>query len=149
MQKKSVRVVLSMVIALLPLLLILNGCRQSPTDSLNKTSMEEEKTGASDSYSIQVPDPEPLDLSSLAQIKPEEAQDAVLAAYPGAMIQEIELDNENGCLVYSVELNDGREVKVDAGNGEILYVDSSDENEEEDEDEEEDDDDNDEDDDDD
>ncbi len=30
------------------------------------------------------------------------------------------LDNENGCLVYSVGLSNGLEVKVDAGDGRIL-----------------------------
>jgi len=35
-----------------------------------------------------------------------------------------ELDNENGTLVYSVELSSGAEVKVDAGTGSIVFTDS-------------------------
>jgi uncharacterized membrane protein YkoI len=76
--------------------------------------------------SITVPDPEPEDLSTLALITAEQAQDAVLAAYPGATVTEVDLDNENGCLVYSVELNDDTDVKVDAGNGVILGIESDD-----------------------
>ena len=35
-------------------------------------------------------------------------------------MKNAELDNENGCLVYSVELRNGGEVLVDAGNGTVL-----------------------------
>jgi uncharacterized membrane protein YkoI len=76
--------------------------------------------------SVTVPDPEPEDLSSLALITADEAQEATLAAYPGATVIEVELDNENGCLVYSVELDGDRDVKVDAGNGVILSIESDD-----------------------
>jgi len=63
-------------------------------------------------------------LAGLASITPEQAQDAALAANPGATVVKVELDNENGALVYSVELDNGLDVKVDAGNGAVLYVDS-------------------------
>jgi uncharacterized membrane protein YkoI len=32
------------------------------------------------------------------------------------------LDNENGSLVYSVELSNGTDVKVDASNGAVLHA---------------------------
>jgi uncharacterized membrane protein YkoI len=35
-------------------------------------------------------------------------------------VKKMELDNENGCLVYSVDMSNGMEVLVDAGNGEVL-----------------------------
>ena len=55
-----------------------------------------------------------------------EAEAAALSANPGATLVKTELDNENGMLVYSVELDNGADVKVDVGNGIILFTDSGD-----------------------
>jgi uncharacterized membrane protein YkoI len=74
--------------------------------------------------SIKVPEPEPRDLSTLAKIKADQAMAAAQAAFPGTAVKKMELDNENGCLVYSVLLSNGMEVKVDAGNGAILQKES-------------------------
>jgi len=63
-------------------------------------------------------------LAGLATITPEQAKAAALEAHPGTTALKVELDNENGALVYSVELDNGMDVKVDAGNGAVLYVDS-------------------------
>lgn len=63
-------------------------------------------------------------LQSKAGITPAEAEAAALAANPGATVVETELDNENGALVYGVELSSGVDVKVDAGNGAILHTES-------------------------
>jgi uncharacterized membrane protein YkoI len=63
-------------------------------------------------------------LASLATLTPEQAKAAALEAHPGTSVVKVELDNENGALVYSVELDNGLDVKVDAGNGTVLYVDS-------------------------
>jgi uncharacterized membrane protein YkoI len=63
-------------------------------------------------------------LAGLATITPEQAKAAALQANPGATVVKVELDNENGALVYSVELSDGADVKVDAGNATVLYTDS-------------------------
>ncbi len=71
--------------------------------------------------SIKVPQPEPADLSTLAKIKADQAMAAAQAAFPGAQVKKVELDNENGCLMYSVDLSNGMDVKVDAGNGSILH----------------------------
>ncbi len=71
--------------------------------------------------SIRVPQPEPADLSTLAKIKADQAMAAAQTAFPGAQVKKVELDNENGCLVYSVDLSNGMDVKVDAGNGSILH----------------------------
>lgn len=62
-------------------------------------------------------------LASLAKISVEEAKSAALAAYPGTTVVKAELENENGALVYSVELSNGSDVKVDAGNAAILHTD--------------------------
>jgi uncharacterized membrane protein YkoI len=71
--------------------------------------------------SIKVPEPEPADLSTLAKIKADQAMAAAQAAFPGTAVKKMELDNENGCLVYSVVLSNDMEVKVDAGNGAVLH----------------------------
>ena len=63
-------------------------------------------------------------LQSKATISAAEAEKAALAANPGTTVVKSELDNENGALVYSVELSNGADVKVDAGNGAILFTDS-------------------------
>lgn len=61
-------------------------------------------------------------LQSQAKISAADAEKAALAANPGTTVVKTELDNENGFLVYSVELSNGSEVKVDAGNGTVLYT---------------------------
>jgi hypothetical protein len=71
--------------------------------------------------SIKVPTPEPADLSTIAKIRADQAMAAARAAFPGTAVKKMELDNENGCLVYSVVLSNGMDVKVDAGNGAILH----------------------------
>jgi uncharacterized membrane protein YkoI len=71
--------------------------------------------------SIKVPEPEPADLSTLAKIKADQAMAAAQTAFPGTAVKKVELDNENGCLVYSVVLSNGMDVKVDAGNGAVLH----------------------------
>jgi uncharacterized membrane protein YkoI len=63
-------------------------------------------------------------LAGLATLTPEQAKAAALEAHPGTTALQVELDNENGALVYSVELDSGLYVKVDAGNGAVLHVDS-------------------------
>lgn len=64
-------------------------------------------------------------LQGQATISAADAEAVALAANPGATVVKTELDNENGALVYSVELNNGADVKVDAGNGSILFTDSN------------------------
>ncbi len=57
-------------------------------------------------------------LSKLATITPDQAKAAV--EQTGGVVDSIELNVENGSLVYSVQLQDGSDVKVDAGSGSIL-----------------------------
>jgi uncharacterized membrane protein YkoI len=61
-------------------------------------------------------------LQAVATISSAEAEAAALAANPGTSVVKTDLDVENGFLVYSVELSNGMDVKVDAGNAEILYT---------------------------
>ena len=59
-------------------------------------------------------------LASQAKITPDQANAAAVAANPGATVVKTDLGDQNGSLVYSVELSNGSEVKVDAGNAKIL-----------------------------
>lgn len=76
--------------------------------------------------SVKVPKPEPKNLSSLAKITADQAMAAARAAYPGSRVQRVELENDNGCLVYGVSLSNGLEVKVDAGTGVVLHQEQED-----------------------
>lgn len=63
-------------------------------------------------------------LKSLARITPEQASAAALAQAPGT-VKKVELENEEGNVVYGVEIKtaDGEsDVKVDAGDGRVLHV---------------------------
>ncbi len=62
----------------------------------------------------------------LARITAAEAEDAALAAVPGATLTDLDLDEEDGFLVYEIDLAvTGAEVDVivDAGDGEVLCID--------------------------
>ena len=59
-------------------------------------------------------------LQGQATISAADAEAAALAANPGTSVVQTELDDENGSVVYSVELDNGSDVKVDAANGTIV-----------------------------
>ncbi len=61
-------------------------------------------------------------LQGQATISADEAKAAAEAANPGAKAVKVELDNENGYLVYSVELDNGLDVKIDAGDASVLHT---------------------------
>ena len=68
-------------------------------------------------------------LTALAKISEADATKAALAKFPGATIQKATLGDENGFVVWEIQLTDAskaaQEVKVDAGNGAILAVEAS------------------------
>lgn len=68
-------------------------------------------------------------LASKAVISQEQAINIALTANPGATLAKASLDNENGVVVYSVELSNGADVKVDAVTGQITGVDQAGERE--------------------
>jgi len=73
-------------------------------------------------------------LSKLAKITSDQAEKDALDEVPGKVI-ETELENENGNVVYAVEIDTGsgiKEVKVDAGNGSILLVEDDDDDDDDD-----------------
>ncbi|MGQ9688902.1 MAG: PepSY domain-containing protein [Desulfobaccales bacterium] len=82
--------------------------------------------GSNNPCSIKVPKPEPTNLSVLAKITADQAMAAARAAYPGSRVQRVELENDNGYLVYGVSLSNGLEVKVDAGTGVVLHQEQED-----------------------
>lgn len=64
-------------------------------------------------------------LQARAKITADAAKSAALKAVPGT-VKKVALDNENGNLVYSVEIqavSGSIDVKVDAGNGQVLAQD--------------------------
>lgn len=89
--------------------------------------------------SIQVPETaedhgseaqEAASLQGLAKISRADAEAAAAAAVPGGSIVGSELGNENGTLIYEVDMTDASgaavELKVDAGNGSVLATESGD-----------------------
>ncbi|MGX6566880.1 PepSY domain-containing protein [Cupriavidus necator] len=73
-------------------------------------------------------------LATLARLDAAQATAAALAKVPGTA-HRVALDNENGNLVYSVEVKTAagelKDVKIDAGNGQVLHVDSGGDEEDE------------------
>lgn len=71
---------------------------------------------------------EAANLASMAKIDVNRATSAALGEVPGNVLK-VALDNENGNLVYSVEIktasNEIKDVKVDAGNAAVLQVDAA------------------------
>jgi len=53
-----------------------------------------------------------------------QAEATALDLYPDAQVVKSDLDNEDGTLVFSVELDNGMEVKVDAATGAVLGTES-------------------------
>jgi uncharacterized membrane protein YkoI len=63
-------------------------------------------------------------LKSLARITPDQARDAALAQVNGT-VKKVELENEDGNVVYGVEIKTASgesDVKVDAGDGRVLHI---------------------------
>ncbi len=91
----------------------LNGSIQSPED---ESASEADETKA---------------LEGLAKISAADAEKAAVAAVPGGTVNSTELGNENGSVVYEVDMTDANgtalEVKVDAGNAEVLDQSADDE----------------------
>ncbi len=74
--------------------------------------------------SIQVDESAPL--PGQATISESDAAAAALAANPGSKVTASALEDENGSLVYAVQLDSGVEIKVDAGSGAVLATEQMD-----------------------
>lgn len=74
------------------------------------------------------------DLASHAKIDQRQAEAAALAALPGEVVKS-KLDNENGYLVWQIDVKHAKgvtEVAVDAGNGKVLAMEAEDDEDHED-----------------
>lgn len=64
------------------------------------------------------------EVKALAKISEAQARQAALAAAPGTVLRA-EIENENGCAVYGVEIKSAdskvHDVKVDAGTGAVVH----------------------------
>lgn len=68
-------------------------------------------------------DNDDAEAAAMAQVTEEQARDAALLAFAGATLDDIDIDEENGYLVWEVDIdmgNEDYEVYVDAGTGEVL-----------------------------
>lgn len=109
------------------------------TTPANPPAQTQEQSGVNEQQpnylgSIQVNDAQYKDMSETdeaaalqakATISVAQAEAAALSANPGTTVVKTGLDNENGVLVYSVQLSNGKDVKVDAGTGKILCTEAS------------------------
>lgn len=93
-----------------------------PTDALGQVGPGQPIKGT-------IPVEEGANYEALAKITPEQARKAAQEELPGATFEESELEEEDGYLVYEVEMRqNGRDVDVlvDAGDGSVLRVDHHD-----------------------
>jgi len=94
----------------------------APDTEVDEDADVQNSDGATFVGSIKVVDPEPTDLTTLAKITAEQAGTAAVTTAPGATVTKVDLDAEDGYLVYTVELDNGTEVTVDAGDGTVLLT---------------------------
>ena len=111
-------------------LLVGAGVAYANSSSLETTTGDDEGDDSSKG-SISAPAHNEASLQKLAKIDQAAGEQAALKAVPGT-VHETELEtSDNSYVVYDIEVagNDGKshEVKVDAGNGEILHQDLEDE----------------------
>jgi uncharacterized membrane protein YkoI len=64
-------------------------------------------------------------LASQAHISQQQAEQAALAANPGTTVTHSSLGDENGTIVYDVELSNGSDVKVDANSAAVIGTDQA------------------------
>jgi uncharacterized membrane protein YkoI len=65
-------------------------------------------------------------LQEQAVLSADEAKAAAEAAQPGTKAVKVELESEDGFLVYDVELDNGMELTIDAGDGTVLLTEQED-----------------------
>jgi hypothetical protein len=96
------------------------GLAQSPPPSQTQDQTQDPQYACS----IKVPENSTQDLKQLAKITPAQAQAAAEKAVSGTVLRN-KLENENGCVVYSVEIRSAdakvHDIKVDAGNAAVVH----------------------------
>ena len=71
-------------------------------------------------------------LAAKAGINAQRAGEAALGGHAGATVTQVNLEIERGALVYDVELDNGQDLTIDAGNGAVLLTEAGDAGENED-----------------
>ena len=109
--------------AALGILLGAAGITAAATNSGGSSQVSEADHADESSYQSSITAPENASIDGLATITPDQAAAAATSA-TGGTAGKVELENENGNVVYGVEITkpDGTmlDVKVDAGNGHVL-----------------------------
>jgi len=116
----------ALVVGQLALPVFAQGPTAKATDAVETPSYVSFITVDQALYDGMKEDDEGAALAGQARITADAAETAALTANPGARVMKVELDNENGALVYSVQLDNGSDVKVDAGNGTVLVTEKAD-----------------------
>jgi uncharacterized membrane protein YkoI len=103
------------------------GCTALVTGAtLSSMSFAKQNASEVKSGTIQIQKENEADFPTMARISPEQAVQQALNTVQGQVLKT-ELQNENGFLVYGVEVVTAdksiMEVKVDAGSGQVLAVD--------------------------
>ncbi|HEY9709610.1 MAG TPA: PepSY domain-containing protein [Oculatellaceae cyanobacterium] len=93
------------------------------TNSRSNTQVAEASDGDGETNDDVEEQQEAAKLQSLAKITPQQAQKAAETA-KGGTANHVKLENEDGNLVYAVKIGQ-QEVKVDAGNGQVLYIENA------------------------
>jgi uncharacterized membrane protein YkoI len=120
---KTTRILVVLIVLLMGGLSV--GVFLSPWSlSESETSSAQEGKASGESGDVEDDDGDDTDEADVrpdqAGITAEVARAAAESANPGAKALEVELEYENGTVVYEVELDNGLEVIVDAANGNIL-----------------------------
>lgn len=106
------------------------GSVQAPSDATESNGAAEDVKGSENGAGKDRSEAaEEQQFLSLAKIDRSQAEEAALKAVPGT-VREAELGNENGYVVWDVKVaadsGSDQEVKVDAGNGQILAQEAED-----------------------
>jgi hypothetical protein len=111
------------------IMIVIGGVALTALIALGMTSAQQAKQAGS----IPVKGEDEAGFAGMAKIPLDSAIRAALAAVPGKVVKT-ELENENGYLVYGIEIakadREMADVKVDAGDGKVLKVDTDRENHE-------------------
>jgi Peptidase propeptide and YPEB domain len=101
------------------------SAKPSPTSVVAQTQSQQKESNDGDKETNDdAKDQQELkQLQALTKITPQQAQQAAIATQPGT-VASVQLENEDGNLVYTVAIGQ-KEVKVDAGNGKVLYTDDA------------------------
>lgn len=115
----------------------LAGAATAP-DQIAPTAGEQDAQDQNLNGSIQTPENESATeaeenkaLDGLAKVSAADAEKAALAAMPDGKVNGSALENDNGSVIWEVDMTDASgasvEVKVDAGNGKVLAQEANDE----------------------